>query len=47
LRDMVNKDALTIVMVTHDHELANSFADRIVFMKDGRISNGGSHVEPR
>jgi putative ABC transport system ATP-binding protein len=47
LRDMVNKDSLTIVMVTHDHELANSFADRIVFMKDGRISNGGSHVEPR
>jgi ABC-type hemin transport system ATPase subunit len=24
-------------MVTHDHELANSFADRIVFMKDGRV----------
>ena len=36
LREMVNKDALTIVMVTHDHELANSFADRIVFMKDGK-----------
>ena len=45
LREMVNKDALTIVMVTHDHELANSFADRIVFMKDGKISNGGSHAE--
>jgi len=37
LRDMVTKDALTILMVTHDHELADSFADRIVFMKDGRI----------
>jgi putative ABC transport system ATP-binding protein len=37
LRDMVDHDALTIVMVTHDQELANSFADRIVFMKDGRI----------
>jgi ABC-type lipoprotein export system ATPase subunit len=47
LRDMVEKDSLTIVMVTHDHELANSFADRIVLMKDGRISNGGAHVEPR
>ena len=46
LREMVEKDSLTIVMVTHDHELANSFADRIVFMKDGRISNGGSNVEP-
>jgi ABC-type sulfate/molybdate transport systems ATPase subunit len=34
---MVDHDALTIVMVTHDQELANSFADRIVFMKDGRI----------
>lgn len=46
LRDMVDKDSLTIVMVTHDQELANSFADRIVFMKDGKISNGGSYVAP-
>ena len=38
LRDMVNEDSLTIVMVTHDHELANSFADRIVFMKDGKVA---------
>jgi putative ABC transport system ATP-binding protein len=37
LREMVNKDSLTILMVTHDHELANSFGDRIVFMKDGRV----------
>jgi len=37
LREMVNKDSLTILMVTHDHELANSFADRIVFMKDGQV----------
>jgi ABC-type lipoprotein export system ATPase subunit len=37
LRDMVNQDSLTVLMVTHDHELANSYADRIVFMKDGRI----------
>ena len=44
LREMVEKDGLTILMVTHDHELANSFADRFVFMKDGRIVNGGSHV---
>jgi putative ABC transport system ATP-binding protein len=39
LREMVNKDSLTVLMVTHDHELANSFADRIVFMKDGRVVN--------
>ena len=37
LRDMVDHDSLTILMVTHDQELANSFADRIVFMKDGRV----------
>src|SRR4026208_301316 len=37
LRDMVNQDSLTILMVTHDHELAGSFAERIIFMKDGRI----------
>jgi putative ABC transport system ATP-binding protein len=37
LREMVDHDSLTILMVTHDQELANSFADRIVFMKDGRI----------
>ncbi len=42
LREMVNKDALTILMVTHDHELATSFADRIVLMKDGRVVNGSS-----
>jgi len=37
LREMVDQDSLTILMVTHDQELANSFADRIVFMKDGRV----------
>ena len=37
LREMVNRDGLTILMVTHDHELANSFADRIIVMKDGKI----------
>src|ERR1051326_8929653 len=47
LREMVEHDSLTILMVTHDQELANSFADRLVLMKDGRISNGGSHVAPR
>lgn len=40
LREMVNKDALTILLVTHDRELAASFADRIVLMKDGRVVNG-------
>lgn len=40
LREMVSRDSLTIVMVTHDHELAVSFADRIVLMKDGRVFEG-------
>ena len=40
LREMVNHDGLTILMVTHDHELAGSFADRIILMKDGRVVNG-------
>ncbi len=37
LREMVNKDRLTILMVTHDRELATSFADRILLMKDGKV----------
>ncbi len=39
LRGMVSSDSLTILMVTHDHELATSFADRIILMKDGRVTN--------
>ena len=37
LREMVGKDALTVLMVTHDRELATTFADRIILMKDGRV----------
>jgi putative ABC transport system ATP-binding protein len=40
LREMVNKDSLTILMVTHDRELATSFSDRIILMKDGRVIEG-------
>jgi ABC-type hemin transport system ATPase subunit len=40
LREMVTRDSLSIVMVTHDQELAGSFADRIVSMKDGRVVAG-------
>jgi putative ABC transport system ATP-binding protein len=39
LRAMVDSDGLTVVMVTHDHELAKTFADRIVLMKDGRVAD--------
>jgi putative ABC transport system ATP-binding protein len=37
LREMVSRDSLTVIMVTHDQELAAHFADRIVSMKDGRV----------
>jgi len=47
MREMVNQDSLTILMVTHDHELANSFADRIVFMKDGKIVEPQIHADER
>jgi putative ABC transport system ATP-binding protein len=39
LREMVERDRLTVLLVTHDRELANSFADRIIRMKDGRIED--------
>lgn len=41
LRAMVDTDSLTILMVTHDHELATSFADRIILMKDGSVVTNG------
>ena len=41
LREMVSRDSLTILMVTHDRELAERFADRIILMKDGRIVKTG------
>ena len=37
LREMVTNDRLTVLLVTHDRELAGSFADRIITMKDGKI----------
>jgi len=39
LREMVSHDSLTVLMVTHDRELATSFADHIILMKDGRVIN--------
>ena len=44
LREMVDRDRLTVVLVTHDHELAASFAARIIVMKDGRVADDGYHV---
>jgi putative ABC transport system ATP-binding protein len=39
LREMVDRDKLTVMLVTHDHDLASSFADRIIMMKDGRVGS--------
>ena len=36
LRGMVERDRLTVLMVTHDRDLAARFADRTIHMKDGR-----------
>jgi putative ABC transport system ATP-binding protein len=41
LREMVERDGLTIVMVTHDRELAQRFSDRLIQMKDGRVIEQG------
>ena len=48
LREMVDKDRLTVLLVTHDRELASSFTDRIVVMRDGKVVdalNGEGHVD--
>jgi putative ABC transport system ATP-binding protein len=37
LREMVERDKLTVLLVTHDRELAQNFADRIIVMKDGKV----------
>ncbi|HVF27218.1 MAG TPA: ATP-binding cassette domain-containing protein, partial [Pyrinomonadaceae bacterium] len=37
LREMVRRDNLTVLMVTHDSDLAARFSDRTIHMKDGRI----------
>jgi putative ABC transport system ATP-binding protein len=37
LREMVDRDKLTVLLVTHDRELASNFAHRIIMMKDGKV----------
>jgi ABC-type lipoprotein export system ATPase subunit len=37
LLDVVSRAGSTLIMVTHDEELARGAADRIVFLKDGRV----------
>ena len=40
LHQMVEREGLTVLLVTHDRELASSFADRIIMMKDGQVVSG-------
>jgi putative ABC transport system ATP-binding protein len=37
LDEMRRRDSKTIVLVTHDHELASRFATRVIRLKDGRV----------
>ncbi|HEX8458279.1 MAG TPA: ABC transporter ATP-binding protein [Pyrinomonadaceae bacterium] len=37
LKEMVAADQLTVLMVTHDRDLAARFADRTIQMRDGRV----------
>jgi len=37
LRGMVEEDRLTVLMVTHDRDLAARYADRTLYMKDGQM----------
>lgn len=37
LGELVEREGLTILLVTHDRELGARFANRTIFMKDGRV----------
>lgn len=39
LREMVDADGLTVLMVTHDVSLAGLFSDQTITMSDGRVSS--------
>ena len=44
LRGMVDKERLTVLLVTHDHELAGRFATRIIKLKDGKVIDPASEL---
>jgi len=37
LGEMVSHDKLTVLMVTHDRDLATQFANRTIHMRDGKV----------
>jgi len=40
LDEMRRRDGKTVVLVTHDQELAEGFATRVIRLKDGRVITG-------
>ena len=47
LRDMVEQDGLTVLLVTHDRDLGARFASRNISMKDGCIVDVFDHESTR
>ena len=45
VRGVLDRSGTTAILVTHDHEVAFSFADRVVVMSDGRILQAGTPGE--
>jgi ABC-type polar amino acid transport system ATPase subunit len=42
IRDLAENDRMTMLLVTHDMELARTIADRVIFMHQGRVAVEGS-----
>ncbi len=42
IRDLVENDRMTMLLVTHDMDFARSIADRVIFMDQGRVAVQGS-----
>ena len=40
LEEMRRRDGKTVVLVTHDRELADRFATRVIRLKDGKVITG-------
>jgi len=45
LRDLVNRNGLTLIVVLHDFNLAARFASRLVFLRHGQILKDGTPRE--
>ncbi len=41
IRDLVFKDGMTMLLITHDLDFARDVADRVIFMEAGRIAVAG------